>query len=459
MLARLALHVFFRHIEVEGRSRIPAAGPVLFVPNHANALVDPLFLVITLRRRVTVTAKNVLSRNPLLGALIRGLGVITFHRREDAGKGADLRQNVQSLRRCRAVLAEGGALCIFPEGISHSDPSLRPFKTGPARIALDFVRDDGNPGRLQMVPVGLLYTEKDQFRSDVWLRYGEPLDVGDWLERHPDGDARALTDEIARRVHELTLNYEDRKEALLLTWAAEVVATGGAMPAPLGRDERPVAEWFRLVARLQAGYRTLRDQYPDEVAALTSRIRHYRQELKRRGLDPAEVFLPLHLGRALLFLVRELELLVVGLPLMAFGALNHLVPYLIVRRIARALSTDRDHWASNVVYPGFVVLPLFYLLQLGAAWLLLPWSWAAVYTVALPYTGYYALLYQERAGSALQRTRTFFQFLRDRSLQERLSAEGRAIVGQVRDLAARLPAESRAPTAAVTPTTAALPHS
>jgi 1-acyl-sn-glycerol-3-phosphate acyltransferase len=442
-LARLALHLFFRQIEVEGCEHVPESGPILFVPNHTNALVDPLFLVITLRRRLTVTAKNVLARNPLLGALISGLGVVTFHRREDAGKGADPRQNVRSLERCRQILAAGGALCIFPEGVSHSDPGLRPFRTGPARIALDYVREDGNPGGLRIIPVGLLYTDKDRFRSGVWLRYGTPLDVARWVADHPEATAQDLTVEITRHVRDLTLNYETRREAALLRWAAEIVVTGGVMPAPLGRPDRSVAEWFRLLARLQAGYHALPAQYRREVEELTVRVRHYRAELKRRGLAPAEVYLPIHPGRALLFLVRELELVVVGAPLALFGAINHILPYALVKWIARALSTDKDHWASNVVYPGFLIFPLFYLLQLTAAWVFLPRLWAALYTVALPYTGYYALLYGERAGQALRRTHTFLHLLRNRAVQEKLADEGRAIVAQIRTLEGHLPADPR----------------
>jgi 1-acyl-sn-glycerol-3-phosphate acyltransferase len=437
-LARLTLHLFFRHIEVGGSENVPDGGPVLLVPNHTNALVDPLVILIVLRRRVTITAKNVLARNPLLGLLIKGLGVVTFHRRDDVGKGADLRENVRSLQACRAVLAGGGALCIFPEGVSHSDPKLRRFHTGAARIALDYVRKDGDPGRLRVVPVGLLYTEKDQFRSGVWLRFGVPIDVRQWLTDHPDATAATLTEEVRQRVEALTLNYETRKESVLLSWAADVVATRGVMPAPLHRDRSSVAERFQLVEKLQAGYRTLLARRPAEVEELSARVRRYRSELRRLGIDPGEVYLPLHPGRALFFLVRELELLIVGSPLALFGALNHIVPYLLVKRVARALSKDKDHWASNVVYPSFLVFPCFYLAQLAAAWLLLPAVWAGVYTMALPYTGYYALLYRDRIGAAFRRARAFFLFLFDRSMQEQLAQEGRALIGHIRQLGEEL---------------------
>jgi glycerol-3-phosphate O-acyltransferase/dihydroxyacetone phosphate acyltransferase len=434
-LIRIALHLFFRQIEVEGESEVPVEGPVLFVPNHTNALVDPLIVGTVIDRRLTLTAKNVLAKNPLLGWLMRAAGVVTFHRREDVGKGADRRENVHSLQRCRELLAAGGAICIFPEGVSHSDPKLRPFRLGPARIALDFLRKDGNPGGLRIVPVGLLYTEKDQFRSGVWLRFGSPIDVARWVESNPDGDALALTNEIRQRVEALTLNYETRRESLVLSHAAEIVATAGQTPETLGRSGPSVSDRFRLVRRLQQGYQSLSASHAVELDDLSQRIRRHRADVRRLAIEPAEVYLPLHPGRALLFLVRELELILVGLPLAALGILNHLLPYLIVRYIARKMSVDKDQWASNVVYPGLAVFPFFYAVQLTATWLLLPTMGAILYTVALPYTGYYALLYRDRSLSSWQRARTFLFFLWHRAEQTRLATEGRAIIAQIRDLA------------------------
>ena len=45
LIARLLLRIFFREIAIEGRERLPGPGPALFLPNHPNSLLDPLFVV------------------------------------------------------------------------------------------------------------------------------------------------------------------------------------------------------------------------------------------------------------------------------------------------------------------------------------------------------------------------------------------------------------------------------
>jgi len=438
MLAAATLRLFFRNIEVLGDVP-PATGPVLLVANHANSLVDPLLPLITLKRRITLTAKNVLKKDPLLALLSWGLGSIPFHRKEDIGKGADPRLNVESMRRCRQTLAHGGALCIFPEGISHSDLQLRLFHVGAARIAVDYVRKDHNPGNLKIVPIGLLYTDKSRFRSEACVCYGEPLDMEIWAAEHPHLAAEDLTAELRSRIEKLIITYQDRREMLILNSARDVVLTEARIPQALGGTRPPTTEFFRTLRNLQYGYRALESLHPAEVRALGDRAREYHRELRHLGIEAAEVYLPLNVFSAVLFLLRELELVFIGFPLALWGVINHLLPWLLVRQIARRLSTDTDHWATNVVYPSFVVFPLFYALQLVAAWIFLSPLWAALYTLALPYTGVYAILYHERAGSAWRRARTFVYFLFHAAMQKRLADEGRAILAGVETLAAMLP--------------------
>jgi glycerol-3-phosphate O-acyltransferase / dihydroxyacetone phosphate acyltransferase len=450
-LARLAVHLFFRRIDVEAPQNIPAAGPILLVANHTNALVDPLIIITRTRRPITVTAKNALANNVLLRWLMNACGVVTFHRQQDVGLDSSRRENLQSIERCQEILARSGAICIFPEGISHSDSKMRPFRNGAARISLQFVRENGNPGGLRIVPIGLLYTAKDKFRSDVWLRIGTPLDVAKWLDKNPESAPIDLTHEIERQVAALTINTPTRREQMLLTWVAEIVATRANAPKSLGADEPSTAEWFRLLGRLQSGWDWVERNRPDTFVELSHRVRVYRRQLRRDGITPGEVFLRLNVGRAAFFLLRELELMILGGPMALFGAINHAAPYFIVKQIAKKLSRDKDHWASNAIYPSFIIFPFFYALQLTTAWLLLPLLWAIIYTIALPYTGYYAVLYGDRFQRAWRRARTFVRFTFNPAEQQQLAAQGRAIVEEIRALGQLVECEA-APSAAAAST-------
>jgi len=434
---RMAIAGFFRRVDVQGAERVPP-GPVLLVPNHANALVDPLLILTRLRRPVTLTAKSTLRRNPLLRPMIRALDVVEFHRRSDVDQGAEPERNAHVMRDVVARLRRGAAVCLFPEGISHSDPSMRPFRTGAARIALDYEAAAGaGAPPLRIVPVGLHYERKDRFRSAAALVFGEPLDVQDWRAAR-GADAQALTLELEERVRSLTLNFAAARESQAMLFAAELL-DAGLPPAPLGLEppERP-EQLARTVLRLQRGAARLAEEEPRLLEALEARAGRLRRRLAALGVAPAELYLPLDGWRSAFFVVREAELALVGAPLAAWGWLNHALPYGVVRALTRRMSSDADHVASNAVFLSLPVFPLFWLLQTAAvAWLAGGW-WAASYLLSLPLTGAIALLWRDRMGGALRRVRTWITLLRHPGRQREARDEVDAISGELRRLAARL---------------------
>ncbi|HSL71001.1 MAG TPA: lysophospholipid acyltransferase family protein [Longimicrobiales bacterium] len=430
-----ALFAFFRRIDVQGRERVPARGPVLIVANHTNAFVDPLLVLTELRRPVSLTAKSTLRGNPLLAVVMRALHVIEFQRSQDRAAGADPRRNVEAFEACRRRLAEGGCIVIFPEGVSHSDAALRPFKTGAARIALEFLEQ--SPGTaLTIVPAGLHYEAKERFRSAAGVVFGEPFDAQVWRRSHPDANARELTAELDRRIRALTANFQDERDVRLFAQGAEILAVTSMPPPPLGWDvPRDYAAEVVIMQRMQDGRAWLARERPEQLAALERRVDALYSELQRLGVSAEELFLSMGAARVALFIVRELELVLVGAPMAAWGALNHALPYLTLQSLVRKMSKDRDHFASNAVFLSLPVVPFFYALQVGLMALLLPPLWVLLYALALPLTGAVALLWRDRTGSAWRRTRTFFRFLRHPAEQRTLRAEAQSIAAEIRSLA------------------------
>ncbi|MDQ3805081.1 MAG: lysophospholipid acyltransferase family protein, partial [Acidobacteriota bacterium] len=171
---RFALRVFFRRVEVVGLERVPRRGALLFVLNHPNGLVDPVFLLCFAPRRVSFLAKSPLFKTPVVGFFVRRMEAIPVYRPGD--EGADTARNRETFERSHALLRRGGTIAICPEGKSHSEPSLQPLKTGAARIALG-AASTGAPLDLKIVPAGLYYPAKSTFRSGALLYFGEPVAV------------------------------------------------------------------------------------------------------------------------------------------------------------------------------------------------------------------------------------------------------------------------------------------
>ena len=198
----IALRLFFRRIETVNVEKVPKSDPIIFVLNHPNGLVDPALVFVSLPRRVSFLAKSTLFTIPIGGAIIRALEALPVYRRVDADD--DMSKNAETFRTARELLAQNRCIAIFPEGISHDETKLKPIKTGTARIALGAlgVREEEEKRRkgekeketeiqklktkdqnlskkidLKIMAVGLFYTSKTAFRSEVLIRYGDIFEV------------------------------------------------------------------------------------------------------------------------------------------------------------------------------------------------------------------------------------------------------------------------------------------
>ena len=149
---RLLMALAGCRVEVSGRERTPAAGPVVFVANHASYLDSPLLMSV-LPAGARFAAKARLARLPVLGTVIRRAGHIPLRKDDQA-------QRIEGVEDLRAPLSRGEPLCIFPEGTFDEVPRLLPFRLGAFRAAVDA----GCP----VVPVAIRGARR-VFPAGTWL--------------------------------------------------------------------------------------------------------------------------------------------------------------------------------------------------------------------------------------------------------------------------------------------------
>ena len=423
----LILRVFFRRIEVSGAKRVPAHGPVIFVLNHPSGLIDPAFLLCLAPRRVSFLAKAPLFRMPIVGLFCRAFQAIPVHRRQDAD--SDPAQNRETFDTARAVLAGGGAIGIFPEGTSHSDPKLRPLKTGAARIALGAAAALGNEPPVMIVPAGLYYRAKRTFRSAALLYFGEPFAVNPVPlapgEEPPAGPVRELTQRIQEALAAVTLQAGQAEVHAVVAQAQRIVSVQDQTPA----TPPSLADEFALRRRLLAGYEVVRAHWPERLAAIATRIERYEAALVAAGLDARQLTAGSYsFGRVARYAVNGVFVLLVLLPAALTGLVLNYPAYWAVGFVATGMAKGaEDALASIKVLAAMLLFPLTWLIVAVGVGLGLGVEGGVVTLALAPLLAYAALVFFERLDRIIGATRALGLFTFRRWAFLRLLAERHAI--------------------------------
>src|SRR6185503_12143419 len=99
---------------VDPAGALAMEGPVMFVGNHPNGMVDPGLVLVLAKRHITFLAKAPLFSIPVVGALIRGLGALPVYRKQD--DPTQMGKNAGTLDAAADALVQNRCITIFPEG-------------------------------------------------------------------------------------------------------------------------------------------------------------------------------------------------------------------------------------------------------------------------------------------------------------------------------------------------------
>ncbi len=194
IIAPLARVAYRPH--VEGKAHVPKSGPVIFASNHLS-FIDSIAIPVAAPRPVHFLAKSSYFEKPASRWFFTAIGAIPVKR--GAGQAA-----LDALDQQRALLDEGSAVALYPEGTRSLDGRLYKGRTGVAFLALQ----TGAP----VVPVGLIGTDKvmpvgakkPSMKHRITVRFGRPLDLSHHGHASSGRARRLATDEIMSAIHALS---------------------------------------------------------------------------------------------------------------------------------------------------------------------------------------------------------------------------------------------------------------
>ncbi len=398
VISSLACRVYYRL--TVGGARVAPDGPALLVANHTNSLMDPPLVVVAAQRNVRFMAKSTLFTHPGISWLVKAVGSVPVYRQQDDRKAVS--QNFDSFRDVSAALAEGYAVGIFPEGISHSASRLQPLKTGAARIALGSAQKIGKA--YPIVPIGIVFRDRRTFRSAAHVIVGDAFAWDDIALRGPnDKEAvRELTRRIEASMRSVTLNLHDWSDEQLVRcaeriWRAEFDVSEDA------RDE---------MARLHAATNALAQLRLGEDSRwrpVARELRAHDRMLNRLDLTPRTLKENVTSDIALRWTLRKIPQ-IAFVPLAALGYVLFWIPREITTAVAEKLARPEgeDAVPTYRVLAGFLFFGAwFLLLSIAASFYVGFWGALALF-VALPFIAMSALVAGESRRLTWDAVKRFF---------------------------------------------------
>lgn len=423
-IVAFALRLFYR-VEVV-RHTTDLSGPVMFVGNHPNSLIDPALVFVITERQVTFLAREPLFRAPVLGWVLRGINALPVFRKQD--HPGLMEKNEGTLDTAANALAEGRAITIFPEGKSHSAPQMSEIKTGCARIALKVAKSGK---ALRIIPVGLTYEQKHRFKSRVRLEVGGGLLVEAVGALSPEAEqewVRSLTARVGDAMRGVTLNLEDWEDLALIETADQLFALKNGF-----REKDP--ERLRLFSK---GASLLRNEQPDRFDDLKEDLMSFRGRLEMVNAAPGDLAVKYRGRQVATFIGRNLLAMLVGFPLFAVGVVLYAVPFMFLRTLAMLAPVSKDRVATLKLVSAIVMVPTWWTLIAVGGWLLGGTVGLVIALVGALPLAIFTRYFLERRRAALNDVLTFFRIGNRSGLRQHLLFHGERLQEEIQGLVAEI---------------------
>ncbi len=159
-------------------------------------MLDPLVLCVESERQLHWLTRADIFKKPTINKLLRNFNMLPVYRERD--RVEDLSgYNKVTFDVCNERLKAGAIICMFPEGTHRGKKQLVPLKKGVARLALNALESDMH--NTCIVPVGLEYEDYYNYRKDLLVMVGDPIDLTPY-ENFSESDRPKIQTDIIRSV-------------------------------------------------------------------------------------------------------------------------------------------------------------------------------------------------------------------------------------------------------------------
>jgi len=214
---KTAILLFYKQVKISGRENIPKNGPILFVANHQNAMMDPLIVATATDKTMYFLARASAFKNKIAAKLLRVIHAIAIYRVRDGVDSKALNEAV--FDECLSLFNQNKNILIFPEGSHSVKRQVRSLRAGFTRMTLDYLL--ANPDKdLLIVPIGLNFDDTVSYAKSLHIVFGKPINSRQFFDKEDLNKSRGnLINEVHYQLTKVTVhidndNYEEQFNSL-----------------------------------------------------------------------------------------------------------------------------------------------------------------------------------------------------------------------------------------------------
>lgn len=374
----------FRRFRIVGKENIPE-GACVFGSNHCNALMDAMVILATSCDKKVFIARGDIFQNPKTAKILRWLRILPIYRIRD-GIGAVRDKNGDTMDQAIDVMHDEVPLYLFPEATHRTKHSLRPLSKGIFHIALDANRKFGHEKPIFIVPVGLEYGDYFRFRTTVLLRYGEPINVTEFMKgREGDNEAVIINDLKAimrERMAKLISFIPDEDEDYDAIWELAKLKSGKrsrSLENNLENNQHAISEILDF-----------KQKEPEKAKSLFDKVNTFAKRRKDAKVSIKSIVNKATFGKTLL----KTLLVILGLPYYVAAAVVTCPMWIVSAIILKGLKDKAFRNTTNYVVE-LMLQPLVMVVGVVLLFCLTPWEIAVLGTVLLYFSYVYFIDYNE----------------------------------------------------------------
>ena len=324
------LRLNFRKMVFTGRKEnVSKNRPIIFAPNHRNALLDALLIVYAGYhfKQVVFLARADIFKQKFVAWMLRGMRIIPVFRIRDGKDNLD--KNKDIFNNAARILKKNNPIALFPEARHNPKQSLLPIQKAVPRIVLPTEASLNFELNSQIVPVSIYYRDIFGFLTDVYITFGTPIEVSKYKEvytENPNLATNQLRQELEISLRSMVVNiwndefYDEYKDAI--DWNGELLA----IEKFSHRKDDYLQASLEIVKKLDNLYENNRQEFDNKIKD----FREAKAILKEHQLSTKDkIWKP----ATEMNIVSRFTSLILTAPIMLFGYLNAIFPLLINKKL------------------------------------------------------------------------------------------------------------------------------